>query len=152
VRFRTKLFAGAAGAVLLIGGGIGAVSAGTSSDQGDAAITQPVVQGDQASDREDRGADRDDQTADREDNGADRDDPALSGTAAERAKAAATAAVPGATVRSVERDRDDDNPRAAYEVELVKPDGSTVEVELDADYKVIHIERDHDADSHDGDD
>ena len=166
MRLRTKLLTATAGAVLLIGGGITVVSAATNSDQGDTASTQPVVQtnqpsdredrgtdrSDQATDREDRNADRDDQTSDREDRGVDRDDPALSGTAGEQAKAAATAAVPGATVHSVERDRDDDNPRVAYEVELTRPDGSTVEVELDANYKVIHLDRHQDADSHDRDD
>ena len=35
-----------------------------------------------------------------------------------------------------------DSPRSAYEVELVNQDGSTVEVHLDADYKVIAIDRD----------
>jgi uncharacterized membrane protein YkoI len=114
------------------------VSATTSNDHRDTAVTQPAVQSDQATDREDRGTDRDDTT--------------LSGTAADRPKVAATAAVPGASVRSIERSRDDNNPQVPYEVKLTKPDGSSVEVELDASYKVIHIDRDHHADSHDRED
>jgi uncharacterized membrane protein YkoI len=223
MRFRTKLLTAAAGAVLLIGGGIGVVSATTSNDHRDTAVTQPAVQSDQTTDREQPGTDPDDtslggtaaerakaaataavpgasvrsverdrddypraayeveltkpdgsaveveldanykvihidrdqpssDTGDRDHSATDPDDTSLGGTAAERAKAAATAAVPGASVRSIERDRDDDNPQVAYEVELTKPDGSSVEVELDASYKVIHIDRDHHADSHDRDD
>jgi uncharacterized membrane protein YkoI len=57
------------------------------------------------------------------------DQPA-SGAAADRAKQAAEAAVRGATAREVEREANDDNPSSAYEVELTRPDGSTVEVDL----------------------
>jgi uncharacterized membrane protein YkoI len=60
--------------------------------------------------------------------------------------------VPGATVREAERDRDDDFPQAAYEVELVKPDGSSAEVKLDATFKVLDIDRDGPNDSDDRDD
>jgi hypothetical protein len=67
-----------------------------------------------------------------------RDDTPVTGTAAQDAKRAAQAAVPGATVRGVEREvGDDDSPRSAYEVELVRPDGSTVEVDLDASFKPL---------------
>jgi hypothetical protein len=67
-----------------------------------------------------------------------RDDPPVIGAAAKRAGQAAQAAAPGATVHQVEREaNDDDNPRSAYEVELTRPDGSTVEVDLDASYKLL---------------
>jgi hypothetical protein len=60
--------------------------------------------------------------------------------AAEQAKAAAQAAVPGATVREVERDTED-TAASTYEVKLILPDGSTVKVLLDANYKVIQTTR-----------
>jgi hypothetical protein len=59
---------------------------------------------------------------------------------------------PAQLARGFNRDRNEHNPRAAYEVELVKPDGSSVDVVLDANYKVIHIDRDHHADSQDRED
>jgi hypothetical protein len=65
------------------------------------------------------------------------------GAAAERARQAAEAAVAGASARGVEREAgDDDNPASAYEVELVRPNGSAVEVDLDAGFKVLATERD----------
>jgi uncharacterized membrane protein YkoI len=71
-------------------------------------------------------------------------------SAADRAKQAAEAAVAGATAREVEREAgDDDNPSSAYEVELVRPNGATVEVDLDADFKVLATERDDDRRSDD---
>jgi uncharacterized membrane protein YkoI len=48
--------------------------------------------------------------------------------------------VPGATVREVERASDGAS-GSAYEVELVQPDGSTLKVHLDANYKVIETSR-----------
>jgi hypothetical protein len=73
------------------------------------------------------------------------DDTPATGPAAERARQAAQAAVAGATARAVEREAgDDDNPRSAYEVELTRPDGSTTEVELDADFNVLAADRDDD--------
>jgi uncharacterized membrane protein YkoI len=72
-----------------------------------------------------------------------RDDTPVTGTAAEQAKTAAQAAAPGATVRGVEREtNDDDTPRSAFEVELVRSNGTTVEVELDGDYKVVNSDQD----------
>ena len=63
-------------------------------------------------------------------------------SAPERAKQAAEAAVSGATAREVEREAgDDDNPRSAYEVELVGSNGSTVEVDLDASFQVLATAR-----------
>lgn len=74
--------------------------------------------------------DRDSEIVDRDTAAADRDEQ-LSGATAERTEAAA----PGATVREVERESD--IPGVAYEVELVKPDGSTVELHLDASYQPV---------------
>ena len=59
--------------------------------------------------------------------------------AAEQAKAAAIAAVPGGTANAVERDSEDG---ATWEVEVAKPDGSVVDVRLDASYGVVVIEGD----------
>jgi hypothetical protein len=60
----------------------------------------------------------------------------LRGADAERAKAAAQAAVPGATVQEVEREADG-TAGAVYEVELARPDGTTVKVRLDGGYNVV---------------
>jgi uncharacterized membrane protein YkoI len=65
-------------------------------------------------------------------------------SASEQARQAAEAAVSGATAREVEREAGDDNPRSAYEVELVRPNGSTVEVDLDAGFNVLATARDDD--------
>jgi uncharacterized membrane protein YkoI len=66
-------------------------------------------------------------------------------SASDRARQAAEAAVAGATAREVEREAgDDDHPKSAYEVELTRPDGATVEVDLDADFKVLATGRDDD--------
>jgi len=63
-------------------------------------------------------------------------------SASERASQAAEAAVSGATAQEVEREaNDDDNPGSAYEVELVRPNGSTVEVDLDASFQVLATAR-----------
>jgi uncharacterized membrane protein YkoI len=63
-------------------------------------------------------------------------------SASERASQAAEAAVSGATAQEVEREaNDDDNPGSAYEVELVTPNGSTVEVDLDASFQVLATAR-----------
>jgi uncharacterized membrane protein YkoI len=77
------------------------------------------------------------------------DQPA-SGAAADRARQAAEAAVSGATAREVEREAgDDDNPSSAWEVELTRPDGSTVEVDLDAGFNVLATDGDDDSRNHD---
>jgi hypothetical protein len=60
--------------------------------------------------------------------------------AAEQAKAAAEAAVPGATVREVERDSED-TAASTYEVKLILPDGATIKVLLDGNFKVIQTTR-----------
>ena len=57
-------------------------------------------------------------------------------SAAERAALDATG---GGTVNSVESDTENG---ATYEVEVTKPDGDTVDVRLDASYRVVVIEGD----------
>jgi uncharacterized membrane protein YkoI len=59
---------------------------------------------------------------------------------ADAAKQAALDATGGGTVNSVETDNEDG---ATYEVEVTKPDGSTVDVRLDDQFDVVVIEDDH---------
>lgn len=85
------------------------------------------------------------QPADAEQGERDSADQPATGADADRAKRAAEAAVPGASAREVERETgDDDNPGSAWEVELSRPDGATVEVDLDAGFKVLATDRDDD--------
>ncbi len=70
--------------------------------------------------------------------GADDDSP-LSGDTLTRALDAATAAVEG---RVVDTEMGDDG--AAYGVEVQRPDGSVVEVQIDASFNVIGTEADED--------
>jgi len=58
---------------------------------------------------------------------------------ADAATRAALQATHGGTANSVERDSENG---ATYEVEVTKPDGHTVDVRLDADYRVVVIEGD----------
>ena len=58
---------------------------------------------------------------------------------ADRAKEAALAATGGGTANSVETDSENG---ATYEVEVTKPDGTTVDVRLDDAYQVVVIEGD----------
>jgi hypothetical protein len=60
----------------------------------------------------------------------------LIGTTADKARAAALAAVPGATIERVENDAEG----ATYEAHMVKSDGSHVTVKMDANFKVTGIE------------
>jgi len=60
----------------------------------------------------------------------------LTGTTADKARAAALAAVPGATIERVETDAEG----AVYEAHMVKSDGSHVTVKMDASFKVTAIE------------
>ena len=60
----------------------------------------------------------------------------LTGSAADKAKAAALAAVPGATVIRVETD----SGGAQYEAHLTKADGSEVTVKLDSSFTVTATE------------
>jgi hypothetical protein len=60
----------------------------------------------------------------------------LTGTTADKARAAALAAVPGGTVERVENDAEG----AVYEAHMVKSDGTHVTVKMDANFKVTGIE------------
>ena len=60
----------------------------------------------------------------------------LTGTTADKAKAAALAAVPGGTIERVENDAEG----AVYEAHVVKSDGTHVTVKMDANFKVTGIE------------
>jgi uncharacterized membrane protein YkoI len=72
-------------------------------------------------------------------------DHTVTGSQAERATAAALAATAGGTANSVERDSENG---ATWEVEVTKPDGTTVDVRLDQTYQVVVIEGDGDASGH----
>jgi hypothetical protein len=61
---------------------------------------------------------------------------ALTGTIAEKVKAAALAANPGATVIRVETDADG----SAYEAHITKADGTQATAKVDADFKVTATE------------
>ena len=71
--------------------------------------------------------------------GGDDGDSTLSGPAADKATAAALAITHGGTANSVERDSENG---ATYEVEVTKPDGSTVDVRLDESYSEVAVEGD----------
>jgi len=60
----------------------------------------------------------------------------LTGTTADKARAAALAAVPGGTVQRVENDAEG----ATYEAHMLKSDGTPVTVKMDANFKVTGIE------------
>lgn len=64
-----------------------------------------------------------------------------------RAAEAALDATGGGTANSVEADNEDG---ATWEVEVTKPEGTTVDVRLDEDYQVVVIEED--SEHNDGDD
>jgi uncharacterized membrane protein YkoI len=74
--------------------------------------------------------------------GGDDDGPALSSSEAARAGAAALRATGGGTVQASERDNEKG---ATFEVEVRKPDGSTVDVRLGAHYEQVAIDPDSEA-------
>jgi hypothetical protein len=78
----------------------------------------------------------------------DDDGPSATGPDADRAKAAALAHLGGGTANAVERDDED----AAWEVEVTKRSGETVDVHLDASYAVVGVEGDSEEDDAGGDD
>jgi hypothetical protein len=72
----------------------------------------------------------------------------ITGSQAYRAKAAALQITGGGHANAVERDSEDG---ATYEVEVTKPDGNTVDVRLDENYKLVVIDGDSESnDSNDG--
>jgi hypothetical protein len=63
----------------------------------------------------------------------------LTGAQAERAKAAALQITGGGHANAVERDSENGG---TYEVEVTKPDGKTVDVRLDGNFKLVVVEGD----------
>jgi hypothetical protein len=76
------------------------------------------------------------------------DESSLTGPAADRATAAALKITKGGKANAVERDSEHG---ATYEVEVTKPDGTTVDVYLDASYNLVSVDSDSE-ESDDGDD
>jgi hypothetical protein len=66
-------------------------------------------------------------------------DGGATGPGADQAKAAALRLIPGGHANAVERDGEKG---ATWEVEVRKPDGSTVDVRLGANYETVAIDRD----------
>jgi hypothetical protein len=62
----------------------------------------------------------------------------LTGDTADKVRAAAQAAVPGATIQRVETDAEG----SPYEAHIVKSDGTHVTVKVDSNYKVTNTEND----------
>jgi hypothetical protein len=67
------------------------------------------------------------------------DEGGATGPGADQATAAALKIYPGSHANSVERDSENG---ATWEVEVAKPDGSTVDVRLDQNYKLVVAEAD----------
>ncbi len=65
----------------------------------------------------------------------------LTGAAAERASAAALKATGGGSVTELERDPEGGR---TYEVEVKKPNGATVDIDLDSAFKVVAVDEDAD--------
>jgi hypothetical protein len=63
----------------------------------------------------------------------------VTGSGADQARAAALEITGGGTANSVERDSENG---ATWEVEVIKPDGNTVDVRLDETYGLVVIESD----------
>jgi hypothetical protein len=66
-------------------------------------------------------------------------DAGISGPQADRAKAAALQITGGGHANAVERDSEGGG---TYEVEVTKPDGSTVDVRLDESFKLVRVDGD----------
>lgn len=76
------------------------------------------------------------------------DETPLEGSELAKASAAALKATGGGSVNDTERDSEQG---ATYEVEVTRPDGSTVDVRLDASYRVVAIDSDSEQPDDDGD-
>lgn len=74
--------------------------------------------------------------------GGDDGDSSVTGPEADRAREAALKLTSGGTANSVERDSENG---ATWEVEVTRTDGSTVDVRLDEDYRLVVIEGDTEA-------
>jgi uncharacterized membrane protein YkoI len=77
--------------------------------------------------------------------GDDSGDHNVTGPEADKATAAALAETGGVKANAVERDSENG---ATWEVEIAEADGSTVDVRLDGNYRVIVVERDSEAGEH----
>ena len=77
--------------------------------------------------------------------GGDSGDSNMSGPDADKAVAAALADTGGTKANAVERDSENG---AVWEVEVAQPDGSTVDVRLDANFHVVVVEHDSEAGRH----
>jgi uncharacterized membrane protein YkoI len=75
------------------------------------------------------------------------DETPLEGEELARASAAALKATGGGTVNETERDSEKG---ATFEVEVTKPDGSSVDVRLDASYGVVAVDSDSEQADDDG--
>ncbi len=125
-----KAVMGIAALVALALGGAALAQAGDSG---------PGAGGGQAAERSDD-SDRG-EAKDEAENGAENEagDDSVTGSGADKAKAAALKITGGGTANSVERDSENG---AVWEVEVTKPDGSTVDVRLDAGYGLVVAEAD----------
>jgi hypothetical protein len=74
-------------------------------------------------------------------------DAGINGPQADRAKAAALQITGGGHANAVERDSEDGG---TYEVEVTKPDGSTVDVRLDESFKLVTVDGDSETNDSDG--
>ncbi len=72
----------------------------------------------------------------------------IGGSQADRARAAALAITGGGTANAVERDSESGG---TFEVEVTKPDGSTVDVRLDGSYELVVVDGDSEAAGSDSD-
>ena len=82
----------------------------------------------------------------------DDEDVLATGPAADRAARVALARFPDARVAAVERDSDGGPP---WEVEVTRPNGTTVDVDLDSSYRIVAVDEDRgpdDTESADDDD
>jgi Peptidase propeptide and YPEB domain len=127
MRLTVRVLFVAIGTALFIAGGLSPDHPATTRSEPARAATVVRVQQPSGSEQREPGRDSADRPA--------------TGAAADRARQAAEAAVSGATAGEVEREANDD-PGSAYEVELVRPDGSAVEVDLDTGFKVLATDRD----------
>jgi uncharacterized membrane protein YkoI len=130
------IVAPAAGLVLLIGG-IGAASAMNNSDRSAIVRTTATT----INDDRGTGSGQDSASDLNDDHGrlSGRDGGQVSGTGFDRARAAALKLFPGATVREVERASAASG--GTYDVELIQRDGTRVEVDLNASFQTVKVER-----------
>jgi hypothetical protein len=78
--------------------------------------------------------------------GGDDGEDTVTGPQADRATAAALEITGGGTANAVERDAEDG---ATWEVEVIRPDGTTVDVRLDDRFRLVVVEGDSEGADHD---